>query len=90
MGLPEDTSPAIAGNFSGGPAVLGISRRPEALRPHLSMGLPLSVPIAFSIAQFGLADSAIATLITHDVRNRSIVSRYGIAAINVPEKKSNI
>ena len=28
---------------SGGPAVLGSSLRPEALRPYLSIGLPFSV-----------------------------------------------
>ena len=41
-GVPEFQQPANAGRESGSPAVLEIFLRPEALRPHLSAGLPLS------------------------------------------------
>ena len=33
---------------SGGPAVIGESRRPEALRPHLSVSLPFTVALNIS------------------------------------------
>jgi hypothetical protein len=42
--LPEEwVKNALRISVSGSPAVLGKTRRPEALRPYLSAGLPFSV-----------------------------------------------
>ena len=42
--LPEEyVKNALRISVSGSPAVVGITRRPEALRPYLSAGLPFSV-----------------------------------------------
>ena len=57
---------------SGNPAVLGYALRPEALRPHLSMGLP------FSCMSVSALTAVLATVLIHNVQ----IVRLDCAAVH--------